>query len=459
MRTRILVVDDEPAIATLIAGQAGEGCEVAHASNARDGMQALVDGRPDVLITDLRMPGMDGLAFVRAIARTKARPPIIVMSGDCTLQDLVEFLHLGVVDVLVKPFSASELRLALTRALAVGDLWARASAHAAAAERPEPLATLIGEGELLKQARAIAHRAAGSPATLLIEGPSGSGKTLVARAVHALSARADAPLVEVACAALAESLLEGELFGHAAGAFTGALRDHPGVFERARHGTVLLDEVSALSPAAQSRLARALTSREFTRLGESRARPVEARIIATTQLALEPLVEQGLFRRDLCDALNVLTLRLPALRELGASDIEAITRFALADICARLGRADCGIDASFVEVAARLKWPGNVRELRNVLERALILGAEGPLSATDLAVDDGQASERFGMELPEAGIDLRVTLAAIEMDYIARALQRVGGNREAAAGLLGLRRTALVGKLRRHAENSEDKAP
>ena len=451
MPHRILVIDDEPSIARLLAHQLGDGYELVAATSGAEGLALIPEMRPDVLICDLRMPRMDGVAVVRALSRMRFTLPVIVTSGDLSLPELTEFLRMNIVDVLVKPFEAGEARVCVARALAVANLQHRTASQELPPGDGSPLDACVGSGALMLSAKEAARRASALPSALLISGPCGSGKTLVARAIHALSAERDGPLIELACGALSESLLEGDLFGHAAGAFTGAERDRPGVFERARGGTLILDEVSVLSPAAQSRLAHALTSGEVTRLGENRARPIETRIIATSQRVLEALVEQGEFRADLFHALAALRLRMPALCEYPPTDLELLCRALLDRTCARLGRRAPGLDASFLESAARMAWPGNARELENLLERAILFGDGSDLSAADLSDAERVPPSRMRLLLPEAGIDLQSALRAVEDHYLDLALERSAGNKERAARLLGLRRTALVEKLRRRA--------
>ena len=450
---RILVVDDEPPIITLLRRQLSGLHEVIGAPSAEAGLALLSESPADVVITDLRLPGMDGLELARRARKKWPDLPLVGTSGDAALPELSELMRLGIVDFLVKPFSSDEARLAVTRALALTSL-ARAAADSESPAGERPIEGLLGGGALMTALRASAEQAAASVASLLVEGPSGSGKTLLARAIQAASARADEPFVEVACAALPESLLEGELFGHARGAFTGAPRDRPGVFERARAGTILLDEITALSPSAQSRLVRAVATREVTRLGEDRPRPVEARIIVTSQRALEPLVAAGTFSAELFHALAVLRLRMPSLCELPPGDRGLLARAALSRAAQRCGRPEPELHESFLEAASRLPWPGNVRELENALERAVLLGDGGPVTDADLVGVAAEATSRRAVLLPERGLDLGATLSAIESELIARALQRTGGNRERAAALLGLTRTGLVQKLKRMDETA-----
>lgn len=448
MRPRIVVVDDEPSIVFLVQKLLEAHADVVGAASAEDGWERLREAPADALITDLRLPGMDGVALARRASREMPSLPIIGASGDTVLPELAELLRLGMVDFLVKPFSGTELRMAVQRALAWRGLLRDAPACGPDPPSDQAFAPLVGAGELLSALKASALAAAASPAPLLIEGPSGTGKSLLARAIHEASPRRDAPLVEIACAALPDSLLEVELFGHVAGSFTGADRDRPGAFERALSGTVVLDELPALSERAAARIVRAVAAGEVTRVGEDRPRKVTARIIATSQRALEPLVDAGAFRADLYHAIGVLRLRTPALCELPASDVGAIASHLLERTCIRMKRPRPALDPSFVEAAAGLPWPGNVRELDNALERAVLLGDGEAIGAADLVAVDAPARGRR-IELPERGLDLHATLAAIEAHHLARALERTGGNKQQAAGLLGLTRTGLVQKLRR----------
>jgi two-component system response regulator HydG len=433
--SRILIVDDD-ATFRLTTGALLEA-DGHHVDAAADGQQAverLRERQFDLLLVDLRMPGIDGLGLVEALRLWGHGIPILMISGFGTVDSAVRALHLGADDFLLKPVEPDVLTAR------VSDLLERRprTEHASSG-----IPGIVGRAPAMRGLYESIRRVAPTESTVLIAGETGTGKELVARAVHALSPRKAGPFLAINCAALAEGLLESELFGHVRGAFTGATRDRAGVFEAASGGTLFLDEIGATSPALQARLLRALQEREVTRVGATTPTAVDVRIIAATNRDLRELVKEGSFREDLVYRLNVFPLQVPALRE-RASDIPLIVEHALGLLRERLPDAKELTCSPFaMRLLREYSWPGNVRQLLAVLEHAAISSGGGRIEAQHLqddvrAAGDASGPVRYRTTGPEE--DER---AAIEA-----ALAHSGGGLSRAAELLGMGRTTLWRKIR-----------
>jgi len=434
-QSRILIVDDDATFRlTTGALLEADGHQVDSAADGQQAVERLRDRQFDLLLVDLRMPGIDGLGLVEALRLWGHGVPILMISGFGTVDSAVRALHLGADDFLLKPVEPDVL------SARVNDLLER---------RPSPEGSsgtvpgMIGRAPAMRVLYDRIQRVAPAETTVLITGETGTGKELVARAVHALSPRKAKPMLAVNCAALAEGILESELFGHVRGAFTGAARDRAGVFEAAHGGTLFLDEIGATSPALQARLLRALQEREITRVGATTPTAVDVRVIAATNRDLRELVKEGSFREDLLYRLNVFPLTVPPLRD-RASDIPLLVEHALGVLRRRLPDAKALACSPFaMRLLREYAWPGNVRQLLAALEHAAISSGGGRIEAQHLTEDirgaaDASTSGRYRAALPEE--DER---AAIEA-----ALAHAGGTLSRAAELLGMGRTTLWRKIR-----------
>ncbi len=432
---RVLVVDDEPKLARVAAEMLElDGHQVARATGGRQALVELAAAPFDVVITDLRMPEVDGLA-VLAAARALATPPeVVLMTAYGTAESAVAAMKAGAADYVLKPFAMDELRLRVRRLAAQRSAESR-SERLLARLTPE----LVAESPAMKAVLASARQVAATDATVLLLGESGTGKSQVARYVHYQGKRAAAPLVEVHCAALPETLLEAELFGHERGAFTGATQRKPGHLAAADGGTLFLDEIGEVAPATQVKLLRFLQERTFVPVGAVAESRVDVRVVSATNRDLDAAVRDGEFREDFFYRLNVFAIRVPALRDRREDLLPIADRF----LAAR------GVPAARLGPEARQRllehaWPGNVRELENVLERALILAGEEPIAPAHLAVGPtAGARGRRAADLLGEGF----SLDGFEAELIRAALERAGGNKTEAAKLLGVTRRRLYSLL------------
>ena len=437
---RVLVADDEAGIREFM-GDALEldGHEVALAEDGARAAKLLDESRFDVLVTDLRMPGMDGIALVRKVRAEQPETQVIVLTAHASVDSAVEAMKLGAFDYLQKPISSPEaLSVLVGRALerrGLLELKARVDRTGNGAPR-----LTYGDPAMAPVVEAM-EKVARTSATVLLLGESGTGKEVAARAIHEMSDRRGNPFMAVNCAALSETLLESELFGHEKGAFTGANERRRGRIELADSGTFFLDEVAELKPALQAKLLRVIQERAFERVGGIRTLTVDVRWIAATNRDLRRMIEEGSFREDLYHRLAVFPIRLPPLRERRA-DILPIARSLLARISDELGRRAPELSEDAEHKLLQWSWPGNVRELANSLERAAILADGNKLRAEHLWLEASSGARDPAGELK--------SLADLERDAIARALEAVGGNRRRAAELLGIGERTLYDKLRRY---------
>ena len=432
---KVLVADDEPKLGNIVTQMLQmDGHEVLRVGGGDEAVAALVSGRFDVVVTDLRMPGTDGLAVLRAARAMPSPPEVVVMTAYGSAESAVEAMKAGAADYLTKPFSMDELRMR------VGRLTAQRTAERRTQRLLERLTPdLVAESAGMKSALAAARQVAATDASVLLLGESGTGKSQMARYIHYQSKRAGAPIVEVHCAALPETLLEGELFGFEKGAFTGATQRKAGHLAAADGGTLFLDEIGEVTPATQVKLLRFLQEKTFVPLGATAPRAVDVRVISATNRELDEAVKSGQFREDFYYRLNVFAIRVPPLRERREDILPIADRFL----------AGRGLPAEKLSPTARDRlrmrsWPGNVRELENALERALILAGEGEVQPDHLGGDGV-----FGGRSPLAG-DLLVEgfeLDAFEREVIFAAIEKAGGNKTQAARLLGVTRRRLYSLL------------
>jgi two-component system response regulator FlrC len=440
---RILIADDEEGLREFLREALEDEGHVV--LTARDGQEALDEARRhgfDVLVTDLKMPRLDGIELVRRLRAEQPELEILVLTAHGTVDSAVEAMRLGAFDFVQKPLaSPDQIRLLVRRALERRSLHAlRDQAMRGGGDLP-PLSH--GDPAMDRVVTAL-RKVAPTPATVLLVGESGTGKELAARAVHAWSPRAQGPFVAVNCAAISESLLESELFGHEKGAFTGASAARRGWIELASGGTFLLDEVGELAGPLQAKLLRVIQERRFERVGGARTIEADVRWIAATNRDLEACIERGTFREDLYHRLATFPVRLPPLRERRA-DIVPLAEVLLRDIARDLGRPSLELTDDARDALQRADWPGNVRELANVLEQAAILAEAPVLRAGDLPIRSRARGAASG-----ATPDAPRTLEAIERHAIEQALGACDGNRRRAAERLGIGVRTLYEKLKRY---------
>ncbi len=447
MGHRILIVDDDRAFRMSTAALLREdGYEVVGAADGREGVEALRAGSFDLMLLDLRMPGIDGIRVVEALRTWGEGVPILMISGFGTVDAAVKALHAGADDFLTKPVEPGVLSSRVAQLVE-----RRPQEHA----RPVN-AQMVGRSRGLREVLEQISKVAPTEATVLITGETGTGKELIARAIHAQSARASAPFVAVNCAALAEGVLESELFGHVRGAFTGAHRDRTGLFESADGGTILLDEIGDVSPSVQHRLLRVLEERELTPVGSVSPRSIDVRVVAATHQDLTEAITAGRFREDLYYRLNVFRIEVPPLRE-RQEDIPLLVDHFLAGLSQRLGSATQEPGPSCSPLALRLlrayPWPGNVRELLSALQSSVIRAGGKRIEAQHLPREVREAASGVGRGLSryrveEGGED--------EKERIVRALREADGVRAKAAEVLGMGRTTLWRKMKQYGLEADE---
>jgi two-component system response regulator AtoC len=449
MSLRILIVDDDEALRESLAlVLSAEEYEVLAAADGPAALALLERGPVDVVLCDLRMPGVDGLELLPQLSRRLPGATLILMSAHGGPDLAIEAMQSGAYDYLAKPFSPSEALLTIRKArererLRRENALLRRDVQRVVGERP-----IVAASESMIEVLELVERAAEYKSTVLLTGESGTGKEVLARAIHAQSPRRGDAFVGVNCAAIPENLLESELFGHARGAFTGADRARRGLFVEADGGTLFLDEIGELTPPLQAKLLRALQEEEVRPVGESKPRKVNVRVIAATARDLEREVQRGGFREDLFYRLNVLRVRVPALRE-RRQDIPLLVDHFLAGFAASLGKPVRGVTDDALEKLVAYAWPGNVRELENVIERAMILVRSDRIGVRDLppnVIAPAQPPAQGGT--PD--FSLRAARRSCETEAIQRALAATGGNRTHAARLLGISHRALLYKLKEY---------
>jgi len=446
LRGTVLIVEDEAYVRKSLGElMRSRGFDVRLEESGAAALATLERTPVDVVVSDLRMPGIDGLELTRQIQQRFSGTPVILLTGHGTISSAVECVRAGATDYILKPADPDALEVAIERALSARELkreveWLRRSA-AGSEGRPEP----IGESKAWQAVLQASRAAAAANSTVLLLGESGTGKELLARMIHTLGARSAAPFVVVSCGATPTEMWESEFFGHRKGAFASADSDREGRFRLAHRGTLFLDEVAAMPLEAQTKLLRVLEEGEFDRLGDQQPTRVDVRVIAATNSDLDTEVEAGRFRSDLFYRLNVLRLELPPLRDRD-DDIGLLAQTFLREVAKRQGLPVPELTDEQGEELAAYSWPGNVRELRNVLERAVILSPGDALTLPDLPRK--RAAEQD--ESSATGLNLRATLAAREKQVLIEALQQSGGVRKEAARLLGIDQRNLPYFLKKH---------
>jgi len=446
---KILVVDDEKKMVTLLkSALKTRGHEVTGVSSGQAALDLVDSEAFDVVLTDLRMEPVDGMEVLAGVRRASPQTAVIILTAYGEVKTAVEALRQGAFQYLTKPFNFQEVSHVVEQAAGIQDLALENQALKQAAADPVSGPDLIGTAPATMQLRKMIEHVAPSDATVLIRGESGTGKEVAARTIHAVSGRGDKPFIAVNCAAIAESLLESELFGYRQGAFTGADSDRVGLFEAARGGTIFLDEIGEAGLAVQAKLLRVLEDKMINRVGDPIERSVDVRVIAATNRPLEEAIADKSFREDLYYRLLVFPVDVPPLRD-RADDIPLLTEHFLD----RLGRRGKKLPAATMARLRSHGWPGNVRELRNLLERAHILAGGQPISDNHIQLDVGGVSRVSNREVGE---DLNLDNNARKL--IAAALQRAGGNKSLAANMLGITRRTLYSRLKLLGMELDDQA-
>ncbi|HUG40887.1 MAG TPA: sigma-54 dependent transcriptional regulator [Longimicrobiales bacterium] len=447
MSHRILVIDDERSILnTLEILLRGEGFDVAVRTSGREAIDQWDTLAPDIVLTDIRMPGVTGMDVLGAVRDRDPAVPVILMTAQASLQSAIEAVNQGAFYYLQKPFSNADLialcrRAAETRVLKRENVALKKEIRRRDSSRhARPIGRSRGFAEVIDLAETVAP----TDSTVLVTGESGTGKEIVARYIHALSARADGPFISINCGALPENLLESELFGHVKGSFTGAVRDKEGLLAAARGGTFFLDEIGEMSPALQVKLLRAIQEREIVPVGSTKTADIDVRIVAATNRDLEQEIRRGTFRSDLYYRLNVITLHIPPLRE-RRDDVPLLTEHFLERLGGDGGRLV--VEGDVMDRLRAYDWPGNVRELENALERAAVMAGGSPVRPEHLPARVLEpASKALVSEKPPEN----PTLDIIEKAYVLWVLQAEGGNKARAAEVLGIDPSTLYRKLNRY---------
>ncbi len=450
-------MDDEAPLRTVIAERLAEqGFDVTQADSGERALELLNDFAFDVVISDLRLPGVNGQQVIEAAIERYPGIITIVVTGYGTVKDAVGALKRGAADFVTKPFQFDELLHVLATALERRRLKNENAYLRQQLDERFGLGAIIGRSQRMRALFQMIETVAGTSTTILIGGETGTGKEMVARAIHQTSARRHHRFVALNCSAIPDTLLEAEIFGHARGAFTGAVASRAGRIEHADKGTLFLDEVGTMPVTLQMKMLRVLQEREFERVGESTPVKVDVRIVAATNADLARMVKDGRFREDLYYRLNVIQIELPPLRE-RREDIPLLVQHFLGKYATATGPGTGAPQVLVSQDAMRrlmsFAWPGNVRQLENAIERGVaLLGGRSTIELSDLPPEIQGAPDSLlpEVEFPQAGIDLPGMVDQIERDLIARALSRTGGNKAAAATLLNIKRTTLVEKLKRH---------
>lgn len=437
---KVLVIDDERSLLDMLEIVfSSQGFKVITTQDPLDALRILNAEKPDVIVEDIRMPGMDGLELLKRIKSEKPDIPVIIITAYYTDQNTIEAMRLGAFDYVKKPFDIDQLRLTVERAVRYSSMLS---------ERREPsldVPQIISVSEHMQRILRLVRRIAATDSTILITGESGTGKELIAHRIHLDSPRFNQPFITLNCAAFPETLLESELFGYKRGAFTGAVADKKGLFEVADSGTLFLDEISEIPPTTQVKLLRAIEEREFIPLGDTETRRVNVRIIAATNRNLEEEVRQGRFRSDLFYRLNVIPIHIIPLRE-RPDDIPALVGHFLQKYNRRFNKNIETIEEEALKTLTSYSWQGNVRELENVIQRAVAFCDDRVLKDEHIVLQ--HSGPQKSLEIPDA-FNLDEHLQEIERNYIETALRKTDGNITEAASLLGIQPRSLRYKIKK----------
>ena len=446
---KVLIIDDEPSLRQTVSMILDEeGYDVAVATDGKEGLKKALEIEPDMILTDVRMPGMPGLEFLEAYRQEGGDALVIVMTAYGSTELAIEAMKAGAYDYVPKPFSADQLVLVLKKAQERESLRKEVSRLREEVNVERRFSGIVAKSPAMKNAIETATKVAQYPSPVLITGESGTGKELIARLIHDESNRAGGPFVAVNCGAIPENLLESELFGYVKGAFTGADADKEGLFEAAENGTLFLDEIGEMPASLQVKLLRTLQEEEVRRLGQSKSRKVNARIISATNRNLEDDIKEGSFRKDLYFRIAVVPIHLPPLRQ-RTEEIPLLTKHFIDTYNRSLDLDIEGIEPDAMEVLLEYPFTGNVRELENVIERAMVLAESDKLTADDLPHHvQSPVRPLEDVELGDDELSVKKHSAVLERRLIQKALERTGGNRTKAAELLELSSRALLYKIR-----------
>ena len=453
---RILVVDDERSVRELLdITLRQEGYDVTVAIGGEAAVRALDEATFDLVITDLRMRGMDGLGVLRAVKERAPQTVVLMITAYASTDTAVEAMKLGAYDYVTKPFKLDELRLTIANSLERKRLHEENQALKRQLHKERGFANFVGRSRRMLDIFETIRKIADSPSNVMVTGETGTGKELVAQAIHHESPRRDRPFVSVNCGAIAESLMESELFGHVKGSFTGAIKDSPGLFAAADGGTLFLDEVTEVAESVQVKLLRAIQERTVRRVGESRDVRIDVRLIAASNRNLNDAVAEGVLRKDLFYRLNVIPIHLPPLRD-RREDIPLLVTHFIQKLAREMGKDVRGISPEALAVLEQYRWPGNIRELENTVERAIVLGS-GPSLTLDALPGEllqPETAHEVPLEIPAEGLDLEATLDRIEDKLLQAALDRSGGVQTRAAELLKMSFRQFRYRLQKRSERN-----
>ena len=442
----VLLIDDDDSLRRVVEYNLHEeGYRVITAADGTSGLQAFQAQPIDLVLTDIRMPEMDGLELLTRLKSMHADLPVIILTAHGTIDSAVEAMKLGAFDYLTKPFNREQLKAAVRKAFDVAALATENRYLRQVVAERFSFASMIAGARGMRAVTETAARVAQGDTTVLLEGESGTGKELLAKAIHFHSARKKGPFVTINCGAIPEQLLESELFGHRRGSFTGAVTDKQGKFEAAHRGTIFLDEIGELPTLLQVKILRVLQEREIDKVGETRSIKVDVRVIAATNRDLEKMIADGTFRDDLYYRLAVVSIRVPPLRE-RSDDIPLLVDHFLGKHTEKLGRPRPTVEKSVYSAFNLYSWPGNIRELENVIERALVLDKNGSIGLDDLPDRLRTREHRVAnlrMELPDEGISLE----DVERELLLAALEKHNWNQTRAAAFLNITRSTLVYRM------------
>jgi len=444
LKAKILIIDDDTSLRRILEyNLREEGYEVQAASSGEEGLYLIGQSRPDLVITDMKMSGMDGLMVLKSIKERSPEALVIIITAFGTIDVAVEAMKAGAYDYITKPFNRDELKLTVGKALQFGGLAEENKRLKSELSDRADFRTIVGSSKEMEKVFGVIRKVADTEATVLITGESGTGKELVARSLHANSSRRDAPFVAINCAAIPRDLLESELFGHVKGAFTGAVRDKTGKFQLAEGGTLFLDEVGELPPGLQPKLLRALQEKEVEPVGGTKIQKLDVRIVSATNLNVDKAIADGTFREDLYYRLSVIPLHLPPLRE-RRKDIPLLIRY----FCSKHGSEKVTFDNDALHTLVMYPWPGNVRELENTVERLLIMRNSDTISIDELPdkLLESDASGRAFLKLPDEGYSLE----QLEQEVVVEALERNSWNQTAAARFLRIPRHTLIYRIEKY---------
>jgi two-component system NtrC family response regulator len=454
MKPKILIIDDDTSLRRVLEYNLQEaGYQVVAAAGGEEGLRLFGEEAPALVITDMKMPGMDGLQVLKAVKERSPETLVMIITAFGTVDIAVEAMKLGAYDYITKPFNRDELRLTVGKALQFTGLAAENKRLRSQLSDRSDFRTIVGASRQMERVFDIVRKVADSEASVLITGESGTGKELVARSIHAHSGRRDAPFVAINCAAIPRDLLESELFGHVKGAFTGAVKDKTGRFQLAEGGTLFLDEVGELPLELQPKLLRALQEKVVEPVGGTKAHKLDVRLVAATNLDMEKALGEGTFREDLYYRLSVIPIHLPPLRE-RLDDIPLLLRY----FCAKHGSPQVGFDRQALDTLAKYGWPGNVRELENTVERLLIMRNSDTITLEDLpdkirSGNRAPSGTSVVINLPAEGYPLE----QLEREVVVTALERNNWNQTAAARFLSIPRHTLIYRMEKYGIISPEK--